>query len=315
MILNSATCMGKFGLPRLSLSKSAGNRAYASVWPDTFGWVHSPTSTPTSPASSFSTDRKQSVALNDELLKKYKEKLAKKAKQEGVSSIEELIKKHTQSATPHKSANPEAVATTNPIQKDGDSTPRKLKKSSEKLGGSLSKIMKVEFLVNETPESISQIWTTHHIDKECLSAVVPGATYKSLLKKIQKCPQFLIPLPREEGHEFYFMQTHFHQIYFTSLLEYKTHGSQARPHLILTHYPELLDSKDIVLMRGDLGNDPSDFHGRIPLSLPDAKLLVYLFQQFYITGGPEKQKLVEVFNTAPSQFDHQKLLEEADKIN
>ncbi|KAI0230516.1 hypothetical protein L0F63_000459 [Massospora cicadina] len=116
----------------------------------------------------------------------------------------------------------------------------------------------------------------------------------------------------ENGHEFYFMQAHFHQLYFTSLLEYKTKGSQARPHLILTYYPELLETKGILLMRGELGNLPND---RVPLSLEDAKLMVYLFQQFYISGGPEKLRLVDTFNSAPNEFDYRKLLEEANKLS
>lgn len=54
--------------------------------------------------------------------------------------------------------------------------------------------MKVERLQDETAENISQIWTAHHVDKECLSAVVPGATYRALLKKLQKCPQVSQPI-------------------------------------------------------------------------------------------------------------------------
>lgn len=177
----------------------------------------------------------------------------------------------------------------------------------------LSSIVKIEKLVGETPETISELWNTYHAFKNCLSAVVPGETYRSLIQKFREFPQFLVPLPRGvSGHEFYFMQAHFHQVYFTSLGDYKNYGSQARPHLILTHYPELLNSKNIVLMRGELGS----YEGaQVPLSIEEAKLLVIRLQQFYLTGSPAKKTLVQIFNTHPHEFDHLSLLEEADKLD
>lgn len=119
-----------------------------------------------------------------------------------------------------------------------------------------------------------------------------------------------MPLEDPENYEFYFMQAHFNQIYFTSLSEYKSLGSQARPHLVLTHYTELAESKDIILMRGELGLDPKT--STCPISLSQAQVLVHQFQKFYVTHSPSKWELVTTFNSNPSDFNHYKLIKEAE---
>jgi ATP synthase F1 complex assembly factor 1 len=42
------------------------------------------------------------------------------------------------------------------------------------------------------------------------------------------------------------------RLLFTGLEDYKIRGSQASPYLVVTHYDELAESKDIVLVRGDI---------------------------------------------------------------
>lgn len=112
-------------------------------------------------------------------------------------------------------------------------------------------------------------------------------------------------MPREQGVEFFFLQFSFHQVNFTSLLEYKTKGSEARPFLTLTHFPELQKSKDIVLMKGDINDDPR------MLDTGNAQFLTFALQEFYVTGGEQKLKLVEKFHNSPSEFDFQELIDNA----
>ncbi|RUS14472.1 ATP synthase mitochondrial F1 complex assembly factor 1, partial [Endogone sp. FLAS-F59071] len=110
------------------------------------------------------------------------------------------------------------------------------------------------------------------------------------------------------GIEFYLLQFSYHQCVFTSLLEYKTKGAGARPYLTLTHYPDLLPTKGIVLMHGELADSP-----RV-LSVADAQFLAFQVQQFYVSGGERKLRLVEKFHEKPDEFDHRVLLEELEKM-
>lgn len=99
------------------------------------------------------------------------------------------------------------------------------------------------------------------------------------------------------------MQFAFHQVIFTSLLEYKTHGENARPYLTLTHYPELIDSKGIVLMNGIISTNPKI------LTLDQAQILTFGLQQYYVSDHPQKLALLHDFNKNPANFSHEKLIE------
>lgn len=120
--------------------------------------------------------------------------------------------------------------------------------------------------------------------------------------------QFVVPMPREQGVEFFFLQFNFHQCNFTSLLEYKTKGSEARPFLTLTHFTELEKSKGIVLMKGEINDDPR------MLDTANAQFLTFALQQFYVTGGEEKLKLVEKFHKSPAEFDFQELINAVETV-
>lgn len=121
--------------------------------------------------------------------------------------------------------------------------------------------------------------------------------------------QFILPMPRETGLEFFFLQFQSHQCNLTSLLEYKTKGEKARPYLTITHYPELMEEKDIVLMRGDINDNPKKM-----LSSSNAQFLAFAIQRFYSTDDPQKLKLIELFNTSPEDFDYQHLIEEMESV-
>ncbi|KAF9312891.1 hypothetical protein BG003_005810 [Podila horticola] len=106
-----------------------------------------------------------------------------------------------------------------------------------------------------------------------------------------------------DGVEFYLLQFAFHQVIFTSLLEYKTHGENARPYLTLTHYPELIESKGIVLMNGTVSTSPK------VLTLDQAQLLTFGLQQYYVSDHPQKLALLHDFHKNPANFSHEKLIE------
>ncbi|KAJ1653102.1 hypothetical protein IWQ61_006704 [Dispira simplex] len=159
------------------------------------------------------------------------------------------------------------------------------------------------------PETIRKLWIEYHTHKGMLAAVIPEASYEKLYRQSQLYPRFVFPIPHGDGVEVYYAQFHYHQCFFTPLLEYKTHGESAKPYLTLSHYTELRDTKGIVLMRGELASSS------LSLSLESAQLLALMLQQFYLTGSKAKRRLVEEFNASPHKFDFNRVLEEANKLD
>ncbi|CEP10828.1 hypothetical protein [Parasitella parasitica] len=243
---------------------------------------------------------------------KYAQKIQDIAKREGLT-VEELKQKikdeaaqKLKAAQPKKAA-PKVVAET--AKKASAATiAAKSQLPYDSSAPTLDKLVKLDLLENETPENIAQIWNAGHANKDCITAVIPSDVYDKLYKRSQEYPMFVVPMPREEGVEFFFLQFNFHQVNFTSLLEYKTKGTEARPFLTLTHFPELEKSKGIVLMKGEINDDPR------MLDTANAQFLAFALQQFYVTGGPDKLKLVEKFHKTPAEFDFQELIKAVETL-
>ncbi|WWD21391.1 hypothetical protein CI109_105876 [Kwoniella shandongensis] len=212
--------------------------------------------------------------------------------------------------------------------------------------------------------------TTHPtLSSSFLSATVPAKTYKSMLQLARQNPFFVLPLPRlaeepsaEEGatsqvktdeHEMFFLQWLFHptptsssppspelnpeplplttSIIFTPLEEYKKSGEWAQPYLVLTHYPDLAQTHELVLMRGEIspaaasnGSAGSLANPGFLLSQQQAQLLALALQRFYCTGSEvpnegergrqERIKRAEAlvgFRERPAEWDWKGLVEMA----
>ncbi len=63
--------------------------------------------------------------------------------------------------------------------------------------------------------------------------------------------QFLLPLPRKNGYEFFVVQFEANEAHFTTLINFQAYGENAPECLTLVHYTELAEAKNIVLMVGD----------------------------------------------------------------
>jgi len=172
---------------------------------------------------------------------------------------------------------------------------------------SLDKIVKLDLLEKENTDTIQKIWTEYHADKDCITAIIPAPTYGTLYQNSLKYPMFIVPVPRDEGVEFFLLQFNYHQVMFTSLLEFKTKGEEARPYLTITHFPELIQSKDIVLMKGEITDTKL-------LSTANAHYLAFALQQFYVTGDESKRKLLETFHTKPHEFDYNQVIKEMENV-
>lgn len=115
-------------------------------------------------------------------------------------------------------------------------------------------------------------------------------------------PAFVLPVFRgPNSFETFLLQCQLPLVAFTSLEQYKLHGSAAPPHFIVTHYTELLDSKGIVLVRGDIVQPDS-------LDLVSAGSLLANCHEFYIDRGT-KGAFVHAFNHRPQDFNFVKMLD------
>ncbi|KAJ2661500.1 hypothetical protein IWW48_002367 [Coemansia sp. RSA 1200] len=257
---------------------------------------------------------------------KYHAQLMRRAREKGVDSVEELKRLVKEQQQQHSDGGRVADQSGRTQTKDRPETPRKaeplkdthrvLDRSSNASASnlppdvkSLDQIMRLDKLGDKTSEEISKIWTAFHTTTDCISAAIPACTYRDLLAVARKNPLFIIPLPRDQGIEFFFLQFDYHRVHFTPLIEYKTNTVNARPLLTLTHYTDLADSKGLVLMRGEL-----EGRSNALLDSQNAQYLALQLQQFYVTGGPEKRALLERFNQKPESFDYNELVQAAQKL-
>ncbi|KAI7863190.1 ATP11 protein-domain-containing protein [Spinellus fusiger] len=244
---------------------------------------------------------------------RYAEKLQKIAEKKGIS-VEELKKRTKEKLVNEKKAKLSPVtrvASAPSKTQTKDAAEKVIQRAQMPYDSSapnLDNIVKMELLKNENVETITKIWNEHHSIKDCISAVIPSKVYDTLYKRSQMYPMFILPLPRESGIEFFLLQFNFHQCNFTSLLEYKTKGSEARPFLTINHFPELSDSKGIVLMKGEISDNPR------MIDTSNAHFLAFALQQFYATGGERKMNLLEKFHKAPQEFDYQALVKEIESL-
>ncbi|KAJ1341042.1 hypothetical protein BSLG_004512 [Batrachochytrium salamandrivorans] len=247
---------------------------------------------------------------------KYREKLERKAKEAGFDSVEQMLAKKRQDEAEEQERlrivqmeKSRASSSSNEASSNSNKDQTRRSENLPSHAKTLDQIVKVDLLTNETPEAIALIWNKYHADKSCLSAVVDAQTYKTLYQRARTYPLFVVPLPRNDGYELYFMQFSGHQTYYTPLLEYKTHGASSRPSLIVTHYDDLAATKSMVLMVGELG----DAQGG-NLTLSEAQNLVYQTQLFYITGDHHQKKLVETFNTDSANFVYNDLIKAVETL-
>jgi ATP synthase F1 complex assembly factor 1 len=90
---------------------------------------------------------------------------------------------------------------------------------------------------------------------------------------------------------------------FTGLEDYKARGTQASPYFTVSYYKEFAESKDLVLIRGDVV-----FASK--LSDEEAKWLLETTQSFYLNDV--RYKLVERFNKETHDFEFKDVLQALD---
>ena len=161
----------------------------------------------------------------------------------------------------------------------------------------LDEVVKLDALVHETPERINEIWKEYHATKEdVVGASWSSSEYSSFQELGKRAGMFVFPVTRDDGNFVMLSQIQEKHCILTMLDEYKLDPVNAQPWLALTFYDDLVEEKDLVLVRGDV---------LIPqLTLEEGKRLSGNVRHFYLNEPME----VDHFNNAPSEFDIEKHL-------
>ncbi|KAK4181654.1 ATP11 protein-domain-containing protein [Triangularia setosa] len=272
-------------------------------------------------------------------LEKYREKLARKAQEEGHKNIESLKAAYAEKiqnlrkeadviVPPTPPPSPQSSAPSSPSQSTAQQPPQPKKKKSFDSSGikPLSSILDLPKVSALPEKELTAIWRLHHAVKpNSLCAVIPSGTYAQLEATARLNPHFVLPVPHpDQGAEIHFVQwtwdpaTNSSTVLFTQLAEYKTRGEFAQPHTTVTHYKDLAKDKGVVLMQGTVMEDRG-------VKVQDAQFLVMCLQRFY--GGwdgadgqagmervEERRRLLEWFGKGDERFSVEKLLEEVERM-
>ena len=272
------------------------------------------------------------VRFNSTAAQKYQEKLQKKAQELGLGSVEELKKQLKDEIKTKKLK----ISKKNPLKKleEYDKRQKKKKKKDrsktikirapidknleKKPYKTLDSYLALDKLKDLGQKEIELIWRARFENKErTLNAILTDIQFATMYANAFKNPSFILPLPRnEDGYEMHFVQWSFAgpqttHCMLTTLAEYKLHKEYAKPHTTLMFHQELVNSKNLVLMNGQVEEEAA-------LSMDDAQLLVLNVQRFYGAVGDEalikrKHELLRAFTTSEN-FDVDTLIEEATSV-
>ncbi|KAI9843006.1 MAG: hypothetical protein M1838_002892 [Thelocarpon superellum] len=271
----------------------------------------------------------------DRILEKYKAKLDRKAKEEGLKDVNELKEaykdkiarlrreaKEVELATAAEAASsssssssssspfPSPPGPPNPAPSASPPPPSASRAAPDPAqpGGikPLSSYIDIHKTLSLPPREIEYIWRLRHASSPTsLCAVIPTPTYNRLASTARRHPQFILPLPREgQGAEIHFLQWTFPSpttstVLFTHLAEYKLRGEYSQPHTTITHHLDLAEPKGLVLLQGNV------LEGR-GVSVEEGKWLLMCLQKFYGVGVEgEREVAIETEEAAKRQ----KLLE------
>ncbi|XP_050220815.1 uncharacterized protein LOC126671142 [Mercurialis annua] len=167
----------------------------------------------------------------------------------------------------------------------------------------LDSIMDIERAKTKSPEDLASIWDDYHLGRGHIGASMKAKLYHLLVQRATGCRYFVIPMWRGNGYTTMFAQVNMPHMIFTGLEDYKAKGTQASPYFTVSFYTEFAESKDLVLIRGDIV-----FASK--LSDEEAKWLLEAAQSFYLNDA--RFKLVERFNKETHDFEFKDVLRALD---
>ena len=276
------------------------------------------------------------------VLDKYKDKLDRKAKEQGLKDADELKEAYAdriqdlrrKAIVPGANApldaqpppSPQNTSDSIPFQAPPPPQPQQtapqIPKSQDGIK-TLSSFIDVDKTAELPQKEIETIWRLRHVqDPQSLCAVMKTDTFRRIVDTARKHPQFILPLPREgQGAEIHFLQWTFPSettatVLFTHLAEFKLRGEFAQPHTTVTHHLDLADRNGLVMMEGRVMESRG-------VSVEEGKWLLMCLQKFYgfeahdsiaRDNAGKRRKLMEQFSGGDETFKVEELLEEAEKV-
>ena len=161
----------------------------------------------------------------------------------------------------------------------------------------LAEITNLPLLEAEDANGIKTIWETHHDAQEtCISGTMTGTQYDTLFKRLAESQYFVLPVKRDDGHFVLLSQAQEKHILFTYLEDFRNNPETALPYLAITLYDDFKDSKDLVLVRGDV----SDM-----MTKHESNNTLHLFTKYYFSD----YDWVNTFNNNSNEFKFEEHLE------
>ena len=167
----------------------------------------------------------------------------------------------------------------------------------------LENILDADLLGGKASEEISVMWTEAHLDKTAIVAVIPADVWETLSSRFLEHNTFLLPLPKNNGYEYMVIQFEGKQAHFTSLCNYQRYGENSPECLNLVYYPDLVDTKGMVLMSGEYDKNTITYEEATCLSV---QLLCY----YGVNSEPKKLAHLERFTYNTEEFSHFDLIAE-----
>ncbi|XP_026284622.1 ATP synthase mitochondrial F1 complex assembly factor 1 [Frankliniella occidentalis] len=171
----------------------------------------------------------------------------------------------------------------------------------------LSEVMKTDLLHDKTTNEIKKIWEEYHKIKDVIAATIPADIYDKIYNRSLDYPTFLLPLPRSEGYEFIVCQFASNEIHFTPLISYQAHKENAPECMTITHFTDLKESNQIVLMKGEFNKDI--------LNVTEAQCLANQIQLYYGQDDEKRLKIMDQFTNKPLEFKHMDLIARLESLS
>ncbi|KKA29128.1 hypothetical protein TD95_002339 [Thielaviopsis punctulata] len=259
------------------------------------------------------------------VLEKYREKLAQRAKQEGLENIDQLkaayaekiaqvrkadgelppgalvgefdgvIEKVSDAEAAEPAKNSQDVAARKNAQANRAAAEAITKKATEKPGSGvkpLNEILDLEKVRALPDRELTAIWRLRHAaKKDSLCAVIPASTYLAMDTVARRAPQFVLPVPHpEQGAEIHFLQWTFDAASQTSTILFTQLAEyKARGEFAQPH-TTITHHLDLADERGLVLMHGQVMEGR-GARVQDAQFLVMCMQKFYgawegVEAGP-----------------------------
>ncbi|DAZ99864.1 TPA: hypothetical protein N0F65_008607 [Lagenidium giganteum] len=157
----------------------------------------------------------------------------------------------------------------------------------------LKEIVKVDLLANEGADEIRKIWADYHAEKDdCIASTLSGAEVTKVVDRARGSPFFIVPVYRKDG--FFNMLCQFQEKHFliTYLEAFKENPALAPPCVTVSLYKDLVDTKDLALVRTDVIN---------MLDKPESEMLMKQVIASYLDDN--LFSWVDKFNHKSQEFD------------